>query len=264
MELPTYRAEPKGVNPNVLLLYGTPKSGKTKITSQLEDSLILELEPGGGDFVPGRFMEINNPKDFNEALGLIESSPTKVCTYLIVDTITKLDEWSEYVGTYDYMEKAQGKKFNRFGEPGKETKITHKDPRFETVHVLPNGNGYQYSRNVMSTWYDRLLNLIPAGKVDHIILVAHIKDKMIETKRGDVVDAIDLNLTGKVRTNYAARVDAIGFFYRKDKQGILNFDNDYKVVCGGRCPHLDGEFVISEKMEDGTIKTYWDGIYLKS
>lgn len=260
MEIPNTPREPKNKNPNVMLIYSVPKAGKTTIVSQLSNSLLLELEPGGADYISGRIMEINNPKEMEETFQLLEKSPSLVADYLIIDTISKWDEQSEIVGTYKYMNKPQGKKFNR---DEKDQPIRHTDPRFETVHELPNGNGYQHSRTVMTDWYDRILNLIPTGKVKHIILLAHIRDKQIETKRGDIVDAIDINLTGKVKSIYASRVDAVGFFYRKDKQGILNFNNDYKVVCGGRCAHLDGEIVISEKLENGTIKTYWDKIYLK-
>lgn len=260
MEIPTSIREPKNKNPNVLLIYGIPKSGKTEITSQLPNSLLLELEPGGADYVTGRVMELNNPKEFNDFLGLIESSPTKVCDYLIVDTTSRMDEWSEVMGTYRYMNKAQGQKFNR-GKDGKP--LNHLDPTFETVHELPNGNGYQHSRNVMTDWYDRLTNLITNGKVSHIILISHVRDKLIESKNGDTVDTIDISLTGKVKSIYASRVDAVGFFHRKGKQGFINFDNDYKVVCGGRCAHLDGEILISEKGEDGKITTFWDKIYLK-
>lgn len=260
MEIPNTPREPKNKNPNVMLIYSVPKAGKTTVTSRLSDSLFLELEPGGADYVTGRVMDVNNPKEFEEALQLLEKSTEKVCEYLIVDTVTKMDEWSEIVGTYKYMNKPQGKKFNR---DDKDQAIRHTDPRFETVHELGQGYGYQHSRTVMTDWYDRILNLIPTGKVKYIILVAHVKDKLVETRKGDVVDTIDINLTGKVKSIYASRVDAVGFFYRKDKQGILNFNNDYKVVCGGRCAHLDGEIVISEKLEDGTIKTYWDKIYLK-
>lgn len=262
MEFPTIR-EPKNKNPNVMILYSMPKAGKTTITSQLKDSLILELEPGGGDYVTGRIMEINNPKEWEEALKLLESSSTKVCEYLIVDTTTKLDEYSEIVGTYKYMNKPQGKKFNREGGSESGAIIRHTDPRFETVHELGQGFGYQHSRTVMTDWYDRLLNLIPTGKVKYIILVAHVKDKLIETRKGDIIDSIDINLTGKVKSIYAARADAIGFFYRKDKQGFINFNNEYKVVCGGRCAHLDGEILISEKQSDGKIVTFWDNIYIK-
>jgi hypothetical protein len=259
VEIPKDIRPPKGVNPNFLIIYSSPKAGKTVICSQLKDHLILELEAGGADFIQGRVMELNKPSEFNEAIASIRDSPAKVCDYLVVDTITKTDEWSEIVGTYSYMNKVQGKKFNR-DENG--NKILHTSPEFETVHSLKEGYGYQHSRQVMVDWYDKLWELIGLGKVKHVILIAHIKDKLIETKNGDAVESFDVNLTGKVKSIYAARVDAIGFLHRKDTKAYLNFDNDYKVVCGGRCAHLNGEILISEKQADGTIKTFWENIFL--
>jgi hypothetical protein len=86
---------------------------------------------------------------------------------------------------------------------------------------------------------------------------------MVETKSGDTVETSDINLTGKVKSILSAKVDAIAYLERVDKQCFLNFDNEYKVVSGGRCNHLQGKILISEKQENGTIKTFWDSIYKK-
>jgi len=263
MELVAQERGPKFKNPTMQIIYSVPKAGKTSIISQLKDHLILELEPGGADYVSGRVQEITKPSEFSEALKLISESPTKVCEYLIIDTITRLDEWSEIVGTYNYMNKPQGKKFNRVGENESGKMIMHTDTRFETVHQLGQGFGYQHSRQVMVDWYDKFLELISLEKVTYVILLAHVKDKLIESKNGDSVESIDINLTGKVKSIYSSKVDAVGHFYREDGKGYISYNNEYKVVCGGRCPHLDGSILISEKQPDKTIKTHWESIYLK-
>lgn len=260
MEIPKDRREVKRVSPTMMLIYSSPKSGKTTICAQLKNSLILECEPGGADFIEGRVVDISKPSEFNSALDSIEKSDGLVADYLIVDTTTALDHWSEIVGTYSYMNKPQGKKLNRENTVKAEM-IMHTDPRFETVHDLPNGYGYKHSREVMLNWYNRLLNLTTLGKVNHVILLSHVKDKVVEAKNGDSVETTDIDLTGKVKSIYASKVDAIGYFSRKGTQGILNFDNENKVVVGGRCPHLNGEIVVSDKV-DGKIVTYWDRIYI--
>lgn len=254
MELPTKKREAKAVNPNTLLIYAPPKVGKTTIAAQLENSLILELERNGADFVSGCILDIEKPSEFEKALEEIEKAG-KPYDYLIIDTLTKLDEWSEIMGTYNYMNKSQGKKFNR-DEKGQV--IYHTDSRFESVHELGNGAGYQHSRNQMMEWYDKI---VPLAK--HVIFIAHIKDKFVESKTGDTVEASEINLTGKVKSIITSRVDAVGYLRRKGKQAFLSFDNEYKTISGGRCKHLQGEILISEKLEDGTIKTYWENIYIK-
>lgn len=83
--------KPKSINPNIQIIYSVPKAGKTTIISQLSNHLILELEPGGANYISGRIQEIYKPSEFNEALDAILKSPDKVCDHLIIDTITKLD-----------------------------------------------------------------------------------------------------------------------------------------------------------------------------
>lgn len=256
IQLPTEKREPRETIPRTLLIYSLPKAGKTTIVSQLENSLILECEPGGADFVSGKILDIETPGQLASAISEIGEAghPYK---YLIVDTLTKLDEWSEIVGTYNYMDKPQGKRLNREGEVIGGKVISHTDNRFVTVHELPNGNGYQYSRTQMVFWYNRLSLLAP-----HVIFLAHVKDKYIESSAtGEVVESIEINLTGKVKSIIASRVDAIGYLYRQDNQAILNFKNENSITCGSRCPHLNDKIVISEKQSDGSIVTYWNRIF---
>lgn len=254
MELPLLKRAPISQNPHTMLIYSPPKVGKTTIVAQLENSLLVEHEPHGGDFVEANIIEINKPSELLELFKTIESS-NKPYKYIIIDTITKWDEWSEIIGTYEYMDKPQGKKFNKTSD-GKS--LHHMSKKFETVHEIPNGFGYRYSRQVMIDWFDRITLL-----ADHIIFLAHIKDKLIESKKsGDTVESIDINLTGKVKSIYTSRVDAVGHLYRKGNKAIINFNNENSFTCGGRCKHLNEEVVISEKLEDGTIKTFWEKIYI--
>lgn len=263
MMLPTEIRQPKAINPHVLLIYSAPKVGKTTILGGLDDCLIIETEPFGANYISGKIVEVNKPSEFNELLTAIEENNKKINGYtyqrIAVDTITKLDEWSEITGTYRYMNKAQGKKFNLkdTSSPAK-GRYSYTDSQFETVHELANGFGYKYSREEMTDWYDRLSLLAP-----EIILIAHIKDKLVESKSGDSVETRDINLTGKVKSIFSSRVDGIGYMYRKDNQGILSFNPKDNLVCGGRCNHLTGDIVISEKLDNGTVKTYWDKIYKK-
>ena len=262
IDLPTEVRPVKSVNPHMMLIYSPPKVGKTTIVGGLEDALIIETEPYGANYISGKIVEVNKPSEFNAVLDAIEEKNTQLGGYMyrriVIDTITKLDEWSEIVGTYEYMNKPQGKKFNLKDpkQPSK-GKFNHLDSSFETVHEIANGFGYRYSREVMLNWYDRLSTL-----AEEIILIAHIKDKFIESKTGDTVETRDINLTGKVKSTYASRLDAIGYLRRDGDVGVLSFNPKENLVCGGRCKHLNGDIVISEKQENGDIKTFWENIYI--
>lgn len=263
MELPTKIREVKSINPGSLLIYSNPKVGKTTIVSQLENNLIIELEPKGADYVSGLIVEASKPSEFNKILDEIEKANIKkggfVYKYITIDTITALDEWSEITGTYRYMNKSQGQKFNRVGNIPKGTKILHTDPSFESVHEIPNGFGYKHSRDEMTDWFYRILKLAP-----HIIFLAHVKDKLIESKKtGDTIEIRDLNLTGKVKSIYCSKVDSVALLEKEDNKTYLNFANDNNTIAGGRCKHLEGKIYISEQDENKNIKTFWDKIYLK-
>ena len=263
MEIPTDVRTAIDVNPGMMIIYALPKAGKTSICAGLKNHLIVELENGGADYVDCRVVEITKATFFNELLEDIKKSEKPVCDYLVIDTITKLDEYSEIVGTYQYMDKGVGKKFNQgLAENGVTiVRLKHTDPKFQTVHEIGQGYGYQYSRAVMSNWYNKLSELILLKKVKHIILIAHVKDKFVETKTGDMVESIDLSLTGKVKGIYSSRVDAIAYLTRKGNKAFLSFENDGKVICGGRCSHLTGSIEISE-LNNGKLITHWDRVFI--
>lgn len=257
IELPKAPRKATAVNPSTLIIYSTPKAGKTSIVAQLPNSLILELEKNGGNYVDGTFLDIDKASKLDEALDTIIAAGCPY-DYLIIDTVSSMDSWSEIVGTYNYMSRPQGKKFNRKGDREGGEIILHTDPNFTSVHELANGSGYQHSRDQMIRWYDKIIQAAP-----HVIFLAHVKDKFIESKQsGDTVEATDISLTGKVKSIYTSRVDGVGHLFRRGGQAIINFNNENSITCGGRCRHLNGEIVISEKQPDGTIKTFWDRIYL--
>jgi len=60
INIPTAPVPPSRRNPQLSLLYGPPKGGKTTIAALLPDSLILELEPAGADFVTARKIDIRD------------------------------------------------------------------------------------------------------------------------------------------------------------------------------------------------------------
>ena len=253
IKLPTEIEEPTRVNPKTMLIYAIPKAGKTTVLAQLPDSLLIELEPGGADYVAARKFVIDGVDPVQNILTLkaLGEKLKKERPYkrVIIDTLTKIDEWSEIAGTYRYMKTPQGKRFN--------AGVSNiNDTDWQSVQTLPDGNGYRYSRDWFTDLYDDMLNW-----ADEIIFVCHVKDKYIGSKTGEAVQSIDINLTGKLSKVIPARVDVIGYFYRKGTDAYINFDGTTDKVCGGRPPHLTGEILISQKMDDGTIETFWNQIY---
>ena len=71
------------------------------------------------------------------------------------------------------------------------------------------------------------------------------------------------DLTGKVKSIYCSKVDAVALLEKEEGKAYLNFANDNNKIAGGRCKHLKGKILISELNEDDSVTTHWDKIYLK-
>jgi len=252
LEIPTKRIKSNNINPKRLILSGKPKVGKTTLMSQLDDCLMIDLEQGMGD-LEAMYMSPRTIEELRDICRKIYNSDRHF-KYLAIDTITKLEEWCEWEATENYMNTTIGKKFNR-GDMGQIL------PRgqWESVLTLPNGAGYYYLREAVKKWlnvFDKL--------ADHIIIIAHIKDKFINEMGKEVnVNAIDL--TGKLSNIVCASADAIGYLFvdKKTKDLMITFDSKY-IEGGARQKHLKGAtFPVMEFDDNGNIKkNHWDKIFI--
>jgi len=216
-------------SPGKLVIYSSPKTGKTTQLAALENNLILDLEKGT-HFVDALKIEVNSLKELYEVGNTIkkEGKPYK---YISLDTATKLEEWCEEYATNLYKQTPIGKNF-----------------KGKSVLELPNGGGYHYLRQAFVFWLHFVTEL-----ADNVIFVCHLKDKFISNKRGEEVAAKDLDLTGKIRNIIAAGADAIGYMYRGENSNLrISFTTSDEVVCGSRTKHLAGQ----------DFEFSWDKIYI--
>ena len=229
--LPKKKVKASRKSPKNMVIYGPPKIGKTTALSQLDDCLIIDLEDGS-DMVDALKVQVGSLAELAEVGKAImkEGKPYK---YIAIDTITKLEEWCEEEAKKIYTATPMGKNFEQ-KNPG------------ASVLSLPNGAGYLYLRIAYKKWIDRLNKL-----ADHIILVGHLKDKMLE-KKGKEVATKDLDLTGKIKSITCANADAIGYIYREDDQTMISFNSMDDVTAGSRCDHLKGE----------TMPLQWSSIFI--
>tara|TARA_R110000824_G_scaffold154479_2_gene326591 strand:- start:2499 stop:3200 length:702 start_codon:yes stop_codon:yes gene_type:complete len=221
MELPTTKIKALRKSPKHLVIYGSPKVGKTTALSTLDNCLIIDLEDGS-DMIDAIKLKANNFSELSK-IGKAIIDKGKPYKYIAIDTITKLEEWCEAEGKKMYQSIAQGKNFD-------------KDNKGISVLSLPNGGGYLYLRMAYKKWIDRLSQL-----ADHIILVGHLKDKLLTDKKGKEVNSKDLDLTGKIKQITCVNADAIGYIYRQDEATWISFDAKDDIVAGTRCDHLKGQ-----------------------
>lgn len=220
LELPKKKVKALRKSPRNMVLYGPPKIGKTTALSSLEDCLILDLEDGT-DMVEALKIKANNLTELSQ-IGQSIIKEGKPYKYVAVDTITQLEIWCESEAKVLYRNTPMGKNFD-------------KDNKGLSVLSLPNGAGYLYLRMAYKKWLDRLNKL-----ADHVILVGHLKDKVIE-KKGKEVTSKDLDLTGKIRSITCANADAIGYVFREGDKTMISFDAGQDVNAGSRCDHLKGQ-----------------------
>jgi hypothetical protein len=244
----------KETNPKFLLLYGSPKIGKTQIIKLLTDSyLLVEIDPHGAAYFEGTYVEVNSLDELQEVIDAVNEAgrPYK---YIILDTVTKFAEWMEGYATLMYKNSNLGRNYQG-----------------ENVLELPKGAGYLWLRRAFQIWMNDIKTL-----ADRVIFLGHLKDAALTSKSSDSmgnsivvekqgideVSTLDLDLTGKLKQIACAEMDAIGYLYRKtigmDKETKLpisqlrvNFNSGSSVLGGARPEHLRGQ----------DFEFDWDKIY---
>lgn len=243
IELPKIPLKPTKTVPSSMILFGLPKVGKTTILSKLPNCFNIDVE-SGASFIEN--LRLQPPADtgpvgvyqwFKDVVSEIKNSGHPY-DFVCIDTISHLDQLSEWIGTFQYMNSAQGKSFNRVDNKKGGEFLPPDHPDYESVHTLPDGNGYRYSRKVMTDILDMCKGL---GKVC-TIFVCHVTDKYVLSKQTNTeVRALDFSLTGKVRNIYARDVDCIGYVWNKAGEMQVSFKGDEDKLGGMRgTEHIQG------------------------
>lgn len=259
MELPKKKIiRSKIIDPKQIVIYGPPKIGKTELISHLDNWLIIDTE-GGSDNIDGLIVQINS---FQELMDLGSSIIKEGRPYdgIIIDTVTELESWCEWDATEMYMASTQGKNFNRV--KGTTNKLLPRD-KWESVLSLANGAGYLWLRLSFKKWMKKINKL-----ADHIILIAHIKDKFLtDNVLNANVNPQELDLTGRIK-NIVCKDADVGYIYRNPKNRLelhisfKEYDSSYSA--GSRSKHLrNQDITIAINNPDGSIKEhYWDKIFI--
>jgi hypothetical protein len=242
--LPTSKIKAETKSPKNLIIFSKPKVGKTTLCASLDDNLILDLEDGT-DYVDAMKVKANSIKDVFD-IGQAVLSAGKPYKYITIDTGTALEDMCIPYAEKLYAKSPMGK--NWYTE-GKE--------KYGTILNMANGAGYPWLREAYSKSTDYISTWAP-----RIIQLCHVKDTLLE-KNGAEFSSLDLDLTGKIKRIASSKSDAIGYLYRKGNKNILSFKTTDEISCGARPEHLrNQEIVLSEVLEDGTIKFHWDRIYI--
>jgi hypothetical protein len=236
--LPETKVASSRINPKRLVIYSKPKTGKTTAFSGLENNLIIDLE-NGTDYIEAFKVKANNLSELRQ-IGTALKEKGFPYKYVTLDTVTALEDMIKPLALKLYKDTSMGKTFAG-----------------DDVLKLANGAGYLYIRQAFFQVLDYVDSFAP-----HIILSGHIKDKQVDDQ-GVMVQAANIDLTGKIKSLICASADAIGYLYRKGNQTILSFKSNDEVTCGARPEHLrNKEIVLIESSEvEGSLIYHWDEVY---
>ena len=262
--------------PRTLLVQAFSKVGKSSIAANLTtqfakgESCVVSLGKEGS-YDNHEVTEINVDKmsQFEALLDdMIKEQPYE---FVIFDNLSVFDEWSEVLGTLEYMSGAQGKSFNLKARksnpeargPGFSQRpdlyFNPTNTEFETVHTLAQGYGYRWSRSTGIRLYNKMKQV-----ANHVIFIGHIKeDRYTKDDSGKVTKSEFLDVTGGLGRYICKDIDALATLSRKKNEGFLSFKTGHSDLSAGtRYHYLENQTIkISEKLEDGTIQTFWSEIY---
>lgn len=241
------------------VLYGLPKCGKTTLLATLPNCLIIDTE-NGSDKIKGLIKKVPSDKGPVGKMQWLEKytdeliKAGKPYDYVAIDTFTEVNEWSEWSGTYRYMNSILGKKFNRVGGEKDGIMLKPTDIDYQSVHTLAEGYGYRWSREDTLRVFDKCMKI--AKKC--VFFICHVEDKYVgggdtRIRLKEEVAPKQLSLTGKIKDIIPRKVDAVGYVYNDDGVIKINFTGSEERVGGNRCPHLRGYNDVAD----------WKKIFLK-
>lgn len=238
-------------DPVLLLIYSSPKVGKTEALTKLPDNFVFDFDGSLGFY---EHQGIKFPKDM---------SPMDKYK-LFINTFNELKEYTQKEGKFNYISldtitefydgiANTGSIIKYNAEENANLKITD-----DITRKVSYGGGYAAKRNFCTKTIEKMLEL-----ANHVIITGHIADKSVN-KDTNTLDVADIDLEGKFKNILGLKVDALGIIYRAEpKLNKIMFNTSIGITAGTRSKHLRNKVLdFSELQEDGTLKTYWDKIFI--
>lgn len=257
IELPTERSVVTNYNPELLIICGKPKSGKSSFIAAIDDNLVIDLE-NGYRALPVMKVQARSVRDLKEIRAAIIAKGKELkrppYRFITIDNATRLEEMSLVLAAELYRATPMGKDWGYLMD---EKTIILRDPKTGNpvidpkadVRMLPNGAGWLYMRKAIRQLIDMFKPLC-----ETLILVTHIKDKQIR-KNGEEMSEMAVDLAGKTGDIICGEADAIGYIYREGNKTFLSFEGGDNIIKEARPLHLRGKkFLVAESNENNEVK----------
>ena len=185
--LPMEKVKATCQSPKNLIIFSKPKTGKTELLAQLPNSILIDLEEGS-DFVDAVKLKARSIEEIH-AIGKAILAQNKPYKYIIIDSLTALEDMCIPYAELLYSRKAIGKSWFKRDADGKLTSDSGK-VQYGNILNLSQGGGYAFLREAITKIVGFIETLAP-----RVIFSAHIKDVLLE-KAGGEFNSADLDLTG--------------------------------------------------------------------
>ena len=255
--LPTERKQVENYNPNLMVLFGKPKSGKSTLMASLDSNLIIDLE-NGYRALSVMVVQARSAEDLFQIRSLIEveiekkgESPYR---FITIDNATRLEEMSLIYAAHLYRSTAMGQGWGKKKNP--KTGEFEIDPKAD-VRLIPQGGGYLYLRKAVRKMIDMFKPLC-----ETLILVAHVKDKQIKVD-GEEMSEMSVDLAGKLGDIICGEADAIGYIYREKNNTVISFEGGENTIREARPTHLRGrKFIVATSDEQNNVNVDLSKIFI--
>ena len=190
--------------PQLNLMMGAPKIGKSTIMAQLPQALVLDLEGRGYNSIDVKALSKTTTfKDVKDGVEYFFSPANKDYSMLVIDHLRQLTSFMS-----DIIASKHNAKF---------------------VEEIPYGQGTSQLKKTIRDFFEYLVDQLSKHPEKRVFIVAHSNDKNNE---------IRLDVDGKNETMILGLVDSVGHVYRDGNNMIINFESKRGSEFGTRNSYL--------------------------
>ena len=263
--LPTERQKTENYNPQLLVLFGLPKSGKSSAVASLDDNLVIDLEDGYRALPVMRVKASNIQEVFAVRAALDKKMKEEnkfPYKFITIDNATRLEEMSLVYAAQLYrtlpLAANWGMKKDKNGNILRVDGKPVPDPKAD-VRTLPNGAGYLYLRKALK----EVIHMFQPY-CETLILVCHVKDRQIQMNGAESNELV-VDLAGKLGDIICGEADAVGYVYREGRKTIISFEGGEGHIREARPTHLRGRsFVVGESDEQNNLTMDMSKIFINN
>ena len=220
-----------------VLMYGTPKSGKTTTASKFPDALLVAFEKGYSAIPNVKAAPVNSWNEFRQLLKQLEKDEAKAMySTIVIDTADI---------AYDYCVKYIC------------AKASDAKNDYENIGDIPYGKGYKMAE----TEFDECLRKIL--QMDYgLVLISHATDKTFTDTNGNEYNQIVPTLDNRARKICERTCDIIGYTHSEyNAEGgtttYMEMRGTPRYVAGSRFKYTPDRIVLSY---DNLLKAINDSI----